>query len=347
MKKTHESTYSTKKANETLHPINNTSKNESSCLAKMIPEDHPVVFSKELEAATGPIDYGFTNDYMFRVILQKNQRVLKSLICALLHMEEDFIQTLTVTNPIKLGEAIDEKTFMLDIAILMNNHSYVNLEMQVLNELNWQDRSLSYLCRSFDQLHAGQDYTEVGPAIHIGFLDFCPFPEYPEFYASYKLLNIKNHHVYSRKFVLNVIDLTHIHLACEEDKAYEIDYWARLFKATTWEELKMIAEKNPNLAEASESLYTMNADDLVRAKCRARDDYYRHQGAIQAKIEQLTTEKEQLTEEKTQIAAQYKEATVRAEQADARAEHLSLEVEVLKKILSENGISIPEDLKKL
>jgi hypothetical protein len=92
-----------------------------------------------------------------------------------------------------------------------------------------------------------------------------------------------------------------------------------LFKATTWEGLKMIVEKNPDLEEAAESLYTMNADDLVRAKCRAREDYYRDQAAIQAKIKQLTEEKAQ---------------------ADAR-------VELLKKLLAENGISIPEDMEKL
>jgi len=38
------------------------------------------------EEATGVIDYGFTNDYMFRAILQKNKKVLKALICALLHL---------------------------------------------------------------------------------------------------------------------------------------------------------------------------------------------------------------------------------------------------------------------
>jgi hypothetical protein len=80
----------------------------------------------------------------------------------------------------------------------------------------------------------------------------------------------------------------------------------------------------------------MNADDLVRAKCRARDDYYRHQGAIQAKMEQLTAEN-------TQITAQYKEATAKAEQEFARAEQLSSKVELLTKILSENGIPIPKD----
>ena len=35
--------------------------------------------------ATGKIDYGLTNNYMFRVILQENINVLKALISALLH----------------------------------------------------------------------------------------------------------------------------------------------------------------------------------------------------------------------------------------------------------------------
>jgi hypothetical protein len=136
-----------------------------------------------------------------------------------------------------------------------------------------------------------------------------------------------------------MVDLTHIDLASEEDKAYEIDYWARLFKATTWEGLKMIVEKNPDLEEAAESLYTMNADDLVRAKCRAREDYYRDQAAIQAKIRQLT-------EEKAQADARAEQATARAEQESIRAEQFSSEVELLKKLLAENGIPIPEDMKK-
>ena len=37
-------------------------------------------------SATGKIDYNMTNNYMFRYILQKNQKVLKGLICSLLHL---------------------------------------------------------------------------------------------------------------------------------------------------------------------------------------------------------------------------------------------------------------------
>ena len=96
-----------------------------------------------------------------------------------------------------------------------------------------------YLCRSFDQLNHGQEYESAKPAVHIGLLDYSLFIGQPEFYASYKLINVKSHQTYSDGLTLNVLDLTRIDLATEEDKKYNIHEWARLFKATTWEEIKM------------------------------------------------------------------------------------------------------------
>jgi len=140
-------------------------------------------------------------------------------------------------------------------------------------------------------------HEEANTAIHIGFLDFTPFPDIPEFYTSHKLMTVKSHHIYSSKFILNVLDLTQIDLATEDDKAYRIDYWARLFKARTWEELKMIAEKDENLCEASESLYVLNADDITRQKCRARRDALLWKEKVERKIDSLTRENESLTQE--------------------------------------------------
>lgn len=47
------------------------------------------------------------------------------------------------------------------------------------------------------------------------------------------------HHVFNENFVLNVPDLNQIDLATEEDRRYEIDRWAQMFKAGTWEELRI------------------------------------------------------------------------------------------------------------
>ena len=154
--------------------------------------------------------------------------------------------------------------------------------------------------------------------IYIGILGFTPFPDIPEFYASHKLMNVKNHHIYSSKFILNVLDLTQIDITTEEDKAYRIGYWARLFKAQTWEDIKMVAEKDENLCEASESLYMLNTDDITRQKCRARQEQLIREEKMKRKINTLTSENATLTYEN---------------------ETLTQEIVTLKKLLEANNIS--------
>ena len=250
-----------------------------------------------LASATGNIEYGFTNDYMFRAILQQNKKVLKALICSLLHLYPEEIYSVEITNPIELGKKLDAKEFILDIKVSLNSHTIINLEMQLKNQQNWEERSLSYLCRSFDQLNSGSDYIHALPAIHIGFLDFTPFPDAPEFYATYKLLNEKNHRKYSSKFVLSVVDLTKTELATEEGKMWQIDHWARLFTAKTWEELKMIAKENEAMLEASETLYSMHCEQTIRDMARAREDQIRWESSMTKQLATLEEDKKRLTAE--------------------------------------------------
>lgn len=68
-------------------------------------------------SATGKITYNFTNDYMFRAILQRNVTVLKGLICSLLHLRPEHITDITITNPIELGKTIDNKEFDSSTAV--------------------------------------------------------------------------------------------------------------------------------------------------------------------------------------------------------------------------------------
>ena len=280
--------------------------------------------SGDFASATGNIEYGFTNDYMFRAVLQKNKKVLKELICALLHLKHDEVSSVEITNPIILGETITDKDFMLDIHVSLNNNTNINLEMQVQNLGNWTERSLSYLCRNFDTLNSGDDYKEATPAIHIGFLDFTLFPEVPEFYATYRMMNVKNHHLYSSKFTLSVIDLTKTNLATDEDRAWGIDHWARLFKATTWEEIKMIAKNNETLQEASETLYSMHCEETIRGMARARQDYNRLHNYLDHKIATLEADNEKLSSDNEKLSSALIEK-------DAEIEKLQALIDQLKK----------------
>lgn len=103
--------------------------------------------------------------------------------------------------------------------------------------------------------------------------------------------------VYSDKFSLSVIDLTHTELATDEDKESLVDAWAKFFIATSWEEVIMIAEYSPHLEAATQTLYEANADEATKRKCRARRDYYKQVNATEKLLHDLKVEKEALTKE--------------------------------------------------
>ncbi len=263
------------------------------------------------------IQYNMTNDYMFRYILQKNEKVLRGLVCALLHLKPIQLKHVEIKNPMDLSKNITGKDFVLDIKVLLNNNRLLNLEMQVKNEYNWADRSLTYLCRAFDQLQEGQKYEETLPVIHIGFTDFTLFPDDPEFYATYRMININNHsQVFSDKFTLSVVDLTQINKSTEEDKSSKIDYWARLFKAQTWEELQMLAQNDEYLQEAATSIRLANETDIVREQCRAREDALRRERTLERDKKILLQEN---------LALQNKNASLQDENASLRKQIAELQ----------------------
>lgn len=229
----------------------------------------------EVELPTGKLKYPLTNDFMFKAVLQRNQTALKGLLCALLHMRMEEIADIRIINPIEIGDVIEEKMMILDLKLELNDSRILDIEMQVVDEGNWPERSLAYLCRAFDQLDKGEDYMEVKETIHIGILDFTPqgFPE--KLYLDYFFYNLKTAHKYSDKMSIRVLQLNQLDKGKNVQKKSKLYYWAQLFKAKTWEEMWMLAEKDETIRECVFTYKELSADEKARMQSEARDDYYR------------------------------------------------------------------------
>ena len=286
-----------------------------------------IKFTPELEKATGKIEYNMTNDYMFRALFQENKNALKGLLSSLLHMQPEEILSVEITNPIMIGEAIQDKEFRLDIKAVLNNYQLINLEMQVANRYDWPERSIGYLSRMYNNLQKGEQYINTKPAIHIGILNFSPFTEQPIFYSRNLLIDIIQHRIYSSKFAVNVLDLSHIELATQEDKEWNLDFWARLFKAKTWEKMKMIAKDNEYFTEASNTLCDLYADFNVRERCRDREDYELEQKYLHDTIAQQS---DKILQQENMLAQQAEEL----EQSRKDREELERKIEELTKALA-------------
>ena len=102
-----------------------------------------------------------------------------------------------------------------------------------------------------------------------------------------------------------MLDLNKEHFATEEDRAYKTDYWARLFRAKTWEELRMLVQECNDLKPTVETIYRINAEEYARAQLEAREDELRVQRTIQYQHEQEIKERdEKLAEQQAQISEQ-------------------------------------------
>lgn len=252
----------------------------------------------------GRLPIPMTNDYLFRAMLQESDLILKGLLSSLLSIPIEEIREVHIENPIVLGEQIDNKTFILDILVLLNNMKRINIELQVINEHNWVDRSLTYLCRTFSSIEKAKDYSLAQPVHQIGILNYTLFPGLPEFYANYEILNIANHERYSDKLKISVLDLTKADLATEQDKESGLYDWARLFKIRTWEELRKMAEKNLVYKSVATKVSKLTEEDRIRMQCEAREDYYKTQNDFHGYYKRELAEKDQIISEKDEIISE-------------------------------------------
>lgn len=73
----------------------------------------------------------------------------------------------------------------------------------------------------------------------------------------------------------------------------------------------MMAESDKYMSEAAAEMYMLNADEIVRQQCLAREEYYRNQRRIQKQTEQLQKQteelKRQLVDKERQLADKERE----------------------------------------
>ena len=191
----------------------------------------------------------------------------------MLHLPEEEILSCVICNPIILGDAIDEKTCILDIRVLLNGNKQINLEMQMGSVENWTDRSVFYLCKMFTDMKKGLDYTQAKPSIHIGIMMKSPIPEDTAFYNEYALKNRRTGYEFTGKIALHVLDLSCLEQGPEEERNSPLYYWACVFKAKTWKEVLAMAEQSESIKKAVVTLRELSEDEKIRLQCEARERY--------------------------------------------------------------------------
>ena len=290
------------------------------------------------ETATGEIRFNLTNDFMFHAVFEENKPALCKLLGSLLHMPMSEIISVEVKNPIDYGASVTDKKVILDLKLLLNEYRIINIEMQVLDEGDWPERSVVYLCRCYDNVLKGKEYDTILPAHQISIVDYDLPGKEPEFYSTHHLVNDKTGAVYTGNFVLSVLNLKQIDRATDEDKKWQIDQWARLFKASSWEELHMIAAQDTEMTDAAKTLYDKNQDEYARNWALAREMFLFDERCRKAREKKALAELEEARKENAELKKETSKTKNEVSKAKDEASKAKEENERLRALLVANGI---------
>ena len=105
-------------------------------------------------------------------------------------------------------------------------------------------------------------------------------------------------------YAIYVLNLRQIYnpKVIKQEKNTTLYEWAKLFKAESWEEIRMLAEKYEEFDECATALAQLTEDEKIRMQCEARDDYIARQKGLERRITERVTKEvtERITEEVTE-----------------------------------------------
>lgn len=206
-------------------------------------------------------------DFCFKELLS-DEYVRRGFLSAILGVAPDMILWTKLLPTYLRKQHKDDKFGILDVRVMLQDESQVDVEIQVIAYDYWAERSLFYISKMYvDQIHEGEDYGQLKKCIHVGILDFKLFDD-EEYYSRFHIWEDNRRLQYSDKFEIHVLELPKL----EKYDYPETEFlkWARFFNATNKEELEMAAEGNEYTQKAYDRLVELSADEEKRMEYEER-----------------------------------------------------------------------------
>ena len=222
-------------------------------------------------------------DYAFKEIMM-DEKARIGFLSAILKLNPEEIKETQMLNTNLRKQSEKEKLGILDVRILMNNNTEIDIEIQLAAMNIWADRALFYLAKMYaEQISAGEDYTVFKKCVSISILNFTLFPKEAEFYSCFHIREDTRDFLYTDKMEFHVIELPKLPEKLQEGSS-DLELWAAFIDAERKEVFDMLADKNPYIESAYRKLQIISQDRDKRLEYEAREKAVRdyNEGLLEA-----------------------------------------------------------------
>ncbi len=189
-------------------------------------------------------------DFVFKELMT-NAKVRKGFLSAVLNIKDTDIKDTKLENTNLRVIHENEKLSILDVRVLMNDNTEIDIEIQLAYYGTWAERAAFYLSKMLsEQTGINSTYSNIKKCVGINILDF-KFTKDDRFYKTYHIREDKTSQIFTDILEWHIIELPKLPEKTDGTTLYN---WAKFIKTDKREELKMIAEKDDYINEAFKHL---------------------------------------------------------------------------------------------
>ena len=169
-------------------------------------------------------------DFAFKEIMADGKARI-GFLSAVLKLNPNDIKTAILLNTDLKRLHEDDKQGILDVRILLNDNTEIDIEVQLSKLAVWAERSLFYLAKIYvDQLEPGDSYHKLKKCVSISILDFSLFHDSDSFYSCFHIAEDARHTLFTDKMEFHVLELSKLPEELKEDSS-DILLWAKFINA--------------------------------------------------------------------------------------------------------------------
>lgn len=210
-------------------------------------------------------------DIIFKRIFgdEKNEDIIAAFISSLLEIPRESIGKISIENVELTPEQLGQKFSRLDLKMDIDGRT-VNIELQIQNEDDFNDRTLFYWARLYSEsLKESEPYSKLKRTICINIINFNHFT-CPDYHSQFKVLETERYEVLTDKFSIHFFELKKIKSAA---KNKPMEDWLNLINAETEGDL-MDIQKSTTIPEVQKTivlLKNLSADEKIRQEAFYRE----------------------------------------------------------------------------
>ena len=276
------------------------------------------------------------SDVVFRLFFadERNVESLIGFLKSVLRLPEDDYNEIEIADPHLLREFDGDKLAVIDIKLKTKSRQIIHIEIQLKVTPELKNRIILYDSKLIaEQIGSGDDYNVIKKVISIVIADEALIPESPQYHHRFTFYDPNAAVEFTDIIEIHTLELRKLPEGADGTELYD---WAKFIAADTEEELNMISERNPQVAQAVVKLRELSADE------RARDLYERREKARRDQAMWKRWERQQGLEQGLQQGLE--QGLLQGEQAKALsiARNMITNGEPIDKIMVYTGLTLEE-----